>query len=160
MREQEQSASVLCQGFGAISWVHVVSLCNFSDLARFKTCDIYSLSRQLVLGFGYCLIVSWLFRFAPSVNLIGFYAQNEPTFRSTCSAKLLEDNLHQKLSNVNSCNRFCQRNIRGEIWRPLSELWPQENDEGTCHGENSPYNFLKKFSKLQEIKIIMLAKTR
>ena len=46
-----------------------------------KTCDIFSLFCQLVLGFGYCLMVSWLFCFlcfTSSVSLTSFYTEDEP----------------------------------------------------------------------------------
>lgn len=53
----------------------------FGGYLAVKACDIFSLFRQLVLGFGYCLIVSWLFYllgFMLSVSLTGFYNENEP----------------------------------------------------------------------------------
>ena len=48
-----------------------------------KTCGIFSLFRLLVLGFGYCLIVSYVFCFlcfTSSMILSGFYTEDEPLF--------------------------------------------------------------------------------
>ena len=49
-----------------------------------KTCDIFSLFYELVLGFGYCLMVSWLFCFlcfTSSVSLTSFYTEDEPNIK-------------------------------------------------------------------------------
>ena len=60
---------------------HMKAILQFRIYLGVRTCDIFSSFRYLMLGFGYCLMISWLFCFLCStspLSLTGSYIEDEP----------------------------------------------------------------------------------